>query len=63
MIICKFWCLVCFKQLPVCDLAYSQLLQLFFVTRLHAAAKFFSRDIGFITSGKKNWKAAKVMHL
>jgi hypothetical protein len=54
---------VCFQQLPICDLAYSQLLQLFFVTCLHAAAKFFSCYIGFITSGQKNRKAAKVMHL
>ena len=50
-------------QLPICDLAYSQLLRLFFITRLHAAAKFFSRDICSITPGKKNRKATKVMHL
>jgi len=50
-------------QLPVRDLAYSQLLRLFLVTRLHAAAKFYSRDMASITHGKKNRKATKVMHL
>jgi len=32
-------------QLPVCDMAVSKLKRLFLVTRLHAAAKFFSRTI------------------
>ena len=52
-------------QLPVCDLAVSQIKRLFLVTRLHAAAKFFSRTISgqSVKGDRKNRKAAKVMHL
>jgi len=52
-------------QLPVCGLAVSQIKHLFLITRLHAAAKFFSRTISgqSVKGERKNRKAAKVMHL
>ena len=53
-------------SLPICDSAVNQLKHLFFITRLHAAAKFFSRDVSIKSckSKSRNFrKAAKVMHL
>jgi len=49
--------------LPVCVEAESHLKRLFLVMRLHAACKFFSRDLIKQSTGKKNRKASKVMHL
>ena len=52
-------------QLPVCDGSFSAKTLVFLVTRLHAAAKFFSRTISgqSVKGDRKNKKAAKVMHV
>jgi len=51
------------RVLPVCAMAVTQLKRHFLVLRLHAASKFFSRDLALRSSGKKNRKASKVLHL
>ena len=49
--------------LPLCSVAVMRLIRVFVTMRLHAASKFFSRDLVQLSTGKKNRKACKVMHL
>ena len=51
-------------NLPICQVAIQQVTELYILVRLHAAAKFASRNIADENNSiRKNRKAIKVLHL